>query len=104
MKAKILLLSLATLLLVAFQSCSNEIEPTLLSIQNSESMETKTEIVSTVIAGMIQINAPAIANLSFSGSACIFLPVTLSHILVCFSFRASPSMPSTVTPVIWILR
>lgn len=57
MKAKILLLSLATLLLVAFQSCSNEIEPTLLSIQNSESMETKTEIVSGTKAGMLQINA-----------------------------------------------
>lgn len=57
MKANILLLSLATLLLVAFQSCSNEIEPTLLSIQKSESMETRTEVVSGTKAGMLQINA-----------------------------------------------
>lgn len=57
MKAKILLLSLATLMLVAFQSCSKEIEPTLLSIENSESMETRTVIVSGSTAGMLQINA-----------------------------------------------
>lgn len=57
MKVKILLLYLATLLLVAFQSCSNEIEPTLLSIQNSESMKIRTEIVGGTTAGMLQINA-----------------------------------------------
>lgn len=53
MKAKILLLSLATLLLGA---CQSENEPTLL--QKSESMEERNEFVTNTTAAMIQINSP----------------------------------------------
>lgn len=54
MKAKILLLSLATLLLGA---CQSENEPTYL-LQKSESMEERNEFVTNTTAAMIQINAP----------------------------------------------
>ena len=57
MKTKILLLSLATLLLGA---CQSEDEPTeeFYLIQESESMEERNELVTNTTAGMIQINAP----------------------------------------------
>lgn len=57
MKAKILLLSLATLLLGA---CQSENEPTgaFYLLQNSESMEERYEFVTIAMAAMIQINAP----------------------------------------------
>ena len=57
MKAKILLLSLATLLLGA---CQSENEPTgaFYLLQNSESMEERYEFVTNATAAMIQINAP----------------------------------------------
>ena len=54
MKAKILLLSLATLLLGA---CQSENEPTEL-LQKTESMEERNEFVTNTTAAMIQINAP----------------------------------------------
>lgn len=55
MKAKILLLSLATLLLGA---CQSENEPTeALILQKSESMEERNEFVTNTTAAMIQINA-----------------------------------------------
>lgn len=56
MKAKILLLSLATLLLGA---CQSENEPTEVFnlFQNSESMEERNEFVTNATAAMIQINA-----------------------------------------------
>lgn len=54
MKAKILLLSLATLLLGA---CQSENEPTEV-LQKSESMEERNEFVTNTTAAMIQINAP----------------------------------------------
>lgn len=56
MKAKILLLSLATLLLGA---CQSEDEPTKTFYlqQNSESMEERYEFVTSTTAAMIQINA-----------------------------------------------
>lgn len=57
MKAKILLLSLATLLLGACQS-ENDPTETFLSIQKSESMEERNEFVTNATAAMIQINAP----------------------------------------------
>lgn len=57
MKAKILLLSLATLLLGACQS-ENDPTETFLSIQKSESMEERNEFVTNTTAAMIQINAP----------------------------------------------
>lgn len=56
MKAKILLLSLATLLLGACQ-IENEPTETFDLLQKSESMEERNEIVTTATAGMIQINA-----------------------------------------------
>lgn len=57
MKAKILLLSLATLLLGA---CQSENEPTgvFYLLQNSDSMEERYELVTIATAAMIQINAP----------------------------------------------
>lgn len=55
MKAKILLLSLATLLLGA---CQSENEPTETLLQKSESMEERNEFVTNTTAAMIQINAP----------------------------------------------
>lgn len=55
MKAKILLLSLATLLLGA---CQSENEPTETFYQKSESMEERNEFVTNTTAAMIQINAP----------------------------------------------
>lgn len=57
MKAKILLLSLATLLLGA---CQSENEPTeaFYLLQKSESMEERNEFVTNTTAAMIQINAP----------------------------------------------
>lgn len=56
MKAKILLLSLATLLLGA---CQSENEPTeTLFTTESESMEERNEFVTNTTAAMIQINAP----------------------------------------------
>ena len=55
MKAKILLLSLATLLLGA---CQSENEPTDYLLQKSESMEEINEYVTNATAAMIQINAP----------------------------------------------
>lgn len=54
MKAKILLLSLATLLLGA---CQSENEPTE-TLQKTESMEERNEFVTNATAAMIQINAP----------------------------------------------
>lgn len=54
MKAKILLLSLATLLLGA---CQSENEPTNL-LQKYESMAERNEFVTNTTAAMIQINAP----------------------------------------------
>lgn len=57
MKAKILLLSLATLLLGA---CQSENEPTEIFYlpQNPESMEERYELVTNATAAMIQKNAP----------------------------------------------
>lgn len=56
MKAKILLLSLATLLLGA---CQSENDPTETSyLHESESMEERNEFVTNTTAAMIQINAP----------------------------------------------
>ena len=57
MKAKILLLSLATLLLGA---CQSENEPTgaFNLLLKSESMEERNEFVTNTTAAMIQINAP----------------------------------------------
>lgn len=56
MKAKILLLSLATLLLGA---CQSENEPTdIYLLQKSESMEERNEFVTNTTAAMIQKNAP----------------------------------------------
>lgn len=57
MKAKILLLSLATLLLGA---CQSENEPTkhFIYYKKSESMEERNEFVTNTTAAMIQINAP----------------------------------------------
>lgn len=56
MKAKILLLSLATLLLGA---CQSENEPTAFYLlQKYESMEERNEFVTNTTAAMIQINAP----------------------------------------------
>lgn len=57
MKAKILLLSLAMLLLGACQQDSEPIEA-YLSIKNTESMEERNEFVTNTTAAMIQINAP----------------------------------------------
>ena len=57
MKAKILLLSLATLLLGACQSENEPIEAFYL-LQKSESMEERNEFVTNTTAAMIQINAP----------------------------------------------
>lgn len=56
MKAKILLLSLATLLLGA---CQSENEPTEIFylLQKTESMEERYELVTNTTAAMIQINA-----------------------------------------------
>lgn len=55
MKAKILLLSLATLLLGA---CQSENEPTEALLQKSESMAERYEFVTNTTAAMIQVNAP----------------------------------------------
>ena len=57
MKAKILLLSLATLLLGACQQDSEPMEA-YLSIKKTESMEERNEFVTNTTAAMIQINAP----------------------------------------------
>lgn len=59
MKAKILLLSLATLLLGA---CQSENEPTEVFnlLQKPESMEERNEFVTNTTAAMIQINAPPV--------------------------------------------
>lgn len=57
MKAKILLLSLATLLLGACQS-ENEATEEFLFTSESESMEERNEFVTNTTAAMIQINAP----------------------------------------------
>ena len=54
MKAKILLLSLATLLLGA---CQSENEPTIY-YKNPRAMEERNEFVTNTTAAMIQINAP----------------------------------------------
>lgn len=56
MKAKILLLSLATLLFGACQS-KNEPTETFYLLQKSESMEERYEFVTNTTAAMIQINA-----------------------------------------------
>lgn len=56
MKAKILLLSLATLLLGACQS-ENEPTETFYLLQKSESMEERNEFVTNATAAMLQINA-----------------------------------------------
>lgn len=56
MKAKILLLSLATLLLGACQQDSEPMEA-YLSIKNTESMEERYEFVTSATAAMLQINA-----------------------------------------------
>lgn len=55
MKAKILLLSLATLLLGACQQDSEPMEAYL--IKNTESMEERNEFVTNATAAMLQINA-----------------------------------------------
>lgn len=57
MKAKILLLSLATLLLGACQS-EDELKEELYLLQKSEIMEERYELVTYTTAAMIQINAP----------------------------------------------
>ena len=57
MKAKILLLSLATLLLGACQS-ENEPTETFYLLQKPESMEERYDFVTNATAAMIQINAP----------------------------------------------
>lgn len=57
MKAKILLLSLATLLLGACQS-ENELTEAFNLLQKFESMEERYELVTIATAAMIQINAP----------------------------------------------
>ena len=57
MKAKILLLSLATLLLGACQSENGPTEAFNL-LQKPESMEERNEFVTNATAAMIQINAP----------------------------------------------
>lgn len=56
MKAKILLLSLATLLLGACQS--EDDQQRLYLHQKTDSMEERHEFVTNTTAGMIQINAP----------------------------------------------
>ena len=56
MKAKILLLSLATLLLGACQQDSEPMEADLL-IKENESMEARFEFVTNATAAMLQINA-----------------------------------------------
>lgn len=56
MKAKILLLSLATLLLGACQSENGPTEAFYL-LQESKSMEERNEFVTNTTAGMIQMNA-----------------------------------------------
>lgn len=56
MKAKILLLSLATLLLGASQG-ENEPTETFYLLQKSESMEERNEFVTNATAAMLQINA-----------------------------------------------
>lgn len=56
MKAKILLLSLATLLLGACQS-ENELTETFNLLQKPENMEERNEFVTNATAAMIQINA-----------------------------------------------
>lgn len=71
MKAKILSLSLATLLLVA---CQSENEPTEAfdSLQESESMEERYVFVTIATAAMIQKNAPRynceIGEIGFAGA------------------------------------
>lgn len=71
MKAKILLLSLATLLLGA---CQIENEPTeaFNSLQKPESMEERYEFVTNATAAMIQINATryncVIVEIALAGS------------------------------------
>lgn len=57
MKAKILLLSLATLLLGACQSENDQWEH-FIYYNKSESMEERNEFVTNTTAAMIQINAP----------------------------------------------
>ncbi len=71
MKAKILLLSLATLLLGA---CQSENEPTgiFYLLQNPESMGERCEFVTSTTAAMIQKNAPRynceIVEIALAGS------------------------------------
>lgn len=57
MKAKILLLSLATLLLGACQS-EDELTEEFYLLQKYKSMEERYELVTNTTAAMIQINAP----------------------------------------------
>lgn len=57
MKAKILLLSLATLLLLGACQSENEPTETFYLPQKNESMEEKCEFVTNATAGMIQKNA-----------------------------------------------
>ena len=68
MKAKILLLSLAALLLGA---CQGGNEPTDYLLQKPESMEERYEFVTNATAAMIQINAPRynceIAEIALAG-------------------------------------
>jgi hypothetical protein len=76
MKAKILLLSLATLLLGACQS-ENEPTETFYLLQKSESMEERNEFVTNTTAAMIQINAPRynceIVETALAGGDCLFI-------------------------------
>lgn len=77
MKAKILLLSLATLLLGACQS-ENEPTETFYLLQKPESMEERYEYVTYTTAAMIQINA--------SRYNCVIVETALAgsdRVLVC---------------------
>lgn len=57
MKAKILLLSLATLLLGACQSENEPTEAFFIYFKKPESMKERYELVTNAVAAMIQINA-----------------------------------------------
>ena len=78
MKAKILLLSLATLLLGA---CQSENEPTeaFYLLQKSESMEERNEFVTNTTAAMIQRNASRynceIVEIALAGSDRVLICV-----------------------------
>lgn len=56
MKAKILLLSLATFLFITLQSCNSESESMFLSTK-TDNMQIRSEVLNGVEAGMLQINA-----------------------------------------------